>query len=34
VISPVLIGFNGGAEMPGGLSAGVTATGALILFFS
>ncbi len=33
VISPVLIGFGGGAEMLGGLLAGVTATGVLMAIF-
>lgn len=33
VISPVLIGFLGGAEMLGGLLAGVTATGVLMAIF-
>ena len=33
VVSPVLIGFLGGAEMLGGLLAGVTATGVLMAIF-
>ncbi len=33
VISPVLIGFVGGAEMLGGLLAGVTVTGVLMAIF-
>ncbi len=33
VISPVLIGFLGGAEMLGGLLAGVTVTGVLMAIF-
>lgn len=33
VISPVAIGFGGGAEMLGGLLAGVTATGVLMAIF-
>jgi len=33
VLSPVLIGFGGGAEMLGGLLAGVTVTGVLMAIF-
>ena len=33
VLSPVLIGFTGGAEMLGGLLAGVTVTGVLMAIF-
>ncbi|MEM6380410.1 MAG: sodium/proton-translocating pyrophosphatase, partial [Bacteroidota bacterium] len=33
VVSPVLIGFAGGAEMLGGLLAGVTVTGVLMAIF-
>jgi len=33
VASPVLIGFTGGAEMLGGLLAGVTVTGVLMAIF-
>jgi len=33
VMSPVLVGFLGGAEMLGGLLAGVTATGVLMAIF-
>jgi K(+)-stimulated pyrophosphate-energized sodium pump len=33
VVSPVLIGFIGGAEMLGGLLAGVTITGVLMAIF-
>ncbi|HMQ50097.1 MAG TPA: sodium-translocating pyrophosphatase [Saprospiraceae bacterium] len=33
VLSPVLVGFTGGAEMLGGLLAGVTVTGVLMAIF-
>ncbi len=33
VVSPVLVGFGGGAEMLGGLLAGVTVTGVLMAIF-
>jgi K(+)-stimulated pyrophosphate-energized sodium pump len=33
ILSPVLIGFAGGAEMLGGLLAGVTVTGVLMAIF-
>ncbi len=33
VLSPVLVGFGGGAEMLGGLLAGVTVTGVLMAIF-
>ena len=33
ILSPVLIGFGGGAEMLGGLLAGVTVTGVLMAIF-
>jgi len=33
VLSPILVGFLGGAEMLGGLLAGVTVTGVLMAIF-